>query len=98
MYDDEDVHEAASEETQDFMYDVRQTAEDAAQIQDPGMRYQSSDEPDIEPEDDELEDIMERNATITDRDNGKEVWKSVNFMTPSDDLEFEFIELEDENE
>ncbi|MGN1160404.1 MAG: SH3 domain-containing protein [Lachnospiraceae bacterium] len=98
VYDDEDVHEAASEETQDFMYDVRQTAEDAAQIQDPGMRYQSSDEPDIEPEDDELEDIMERNATITDRDNGKEVWKSVNFMTPSDDLEFEFIELEDENE
>jgi len=53
---------------------------------------------DIDDEDDELEDIMERNATITDHENGKEVWKSVNFMTPADDLEFEFIELEDENE
>lgn len=52
----------------------------------------------IAPEDDELEDIMERNATITDQENGKEVWQSVNFMTPREDLEFEFLDLEDENE
>ena len=93
---------------QNFMYDVRKSEEDAAQIQDPGMQYNAAgntayadtepDEAELEPDDDELEDIMERNATITDQENGKEVWKSVNFMTPADDLEFEFLELDDENE
>lgn len=93
---------------QNFMYDVKKSQEDAAQIQDPGMQYDAvgntvsgkaePDEPDLEPDDDELEDIMERNATITDQESGKDVWKSVNFMTPADDLEFEFLELDDENE
>ncbi len=112
--EDEDVYDDVDEE-EGFMYDIRKSSEDAAQIQDPGMRYRNDEEDfdsldddeemddyegllDIDEEDDELEDIMERNATITDRENGKEVWKSVNFMTPADDLEFEFIELEDENE
>ncbi len=118
--DDDDVYEDEAydedEEDEGFMYDIRKTSEDAAQIQDPGMRYHKEDMEDydsldddeeieeydglldIDTEDDELEDIMERNATITDHESGKEVWKSVNFMTPADDLEFEFIELEDENE
>lgn len=112
--DEEDAYED-DDEDEEFMYDIRKSSEDAAQIQDPGMRYQQDEEDfdsldddeemddyeglvDIDDEDDELEDIMERNATITDHENGKEVWKSVNFMTPADDLEFEFIELEDENE
>lgn len=55
----------------------------------------SEDEEDEELDEDELEDITEREATLNDRVNGKEVWKSVNFMTPSDDLEFEFLDLED---
>lgn len=57
--------------------------------------YSQDSEEDEELDEDELEDITEREATLNDRVNGKEVWKSVNFMTPSDDLEFEFLDLED---
>ncbi len=113
--DEEENYDEADDDKEGFMYDIRKSSEDVAQIQDPGMRYHKDEEDfdsldddeemedyegllDIDEEDDELEDIMERNATITDRENSKEVWKSVNFMTPADDLEFEFIELEDENE
>lgn len=56
---------------------------------------EDEEEEDEELDEDELEDITEREATLNDRVNGKEVWKSVNFMTPSDDLEFEFLDLED---
>lgn len=122
-YDEEEPYEDGPDQTaayedaadndnrnreQNFMYDVRKSEEDAAQIQDPGMQYHETEraadrrvepsEADLEPDDDELEDIMERNATITDQESGKDVWKSVNFMTPADDLEFEFLKLDDENE
>lgn len=46
-------------------------------------------------DEDALEDITERNSTINDRRSDQDVWKSVNFMTPSDDLEFEFLDLDD---
>ncbi|MCM1539509.1 MAG: SH3 domain-containing protein [bacterium] len=46
-------------------------------------------------DEDALEDITERNSTINDRKSDQDVWKSVNFMTPSDDLEFEFLDLDD---
>lgn len=132
------VNESLGNLEDGFLYDIKKVSEDADQIQDPGMQYQTTgnsydsgnaygmhgdayehmsayqntqtesdfdeDEEDevegigIDPDDDELEDIMERNATITDQENGKEVWKSVNFMTPAEDLEFEFLDLEDENE
>ncbi len=42
-----------------------------------------------------LEDITERDSTINERKSNQDVWKSVNFMTPSDDLEFEFLDLDD---
>lgn len=49
----------------------------------------------IDLDEDALEDITEREATLNERVEGKNVWKSVNFMTPSDDLEFEFMDLDD---
>ncbi len=49
----------------------------------------------IDLDEDALEDITEREATLNERAEGKNVWKSVNFMTPSDDLEFEFMDLDD---
>ena len=52
---------------------------------------------DLEDED-ELEDILERNATITDNSGNKEVWKPENFLTPRDDLEFEFLDIDDDDE
>lgn len=55
-----------------------------------------SDTPDYD--EDEIEDILERNDTILDNEGNKEVWKSVNFMNPRDDLEFEFLDMEDEDD
>lgn len=46
-------------------------------------------------DEDALEDITERDSTINERGSNQNVWKSVNFMTPSDDLEFEFLDLDD---
>lgn len=45
---------------------------------------------------DELEDIREREATDEKEEGNKDTWKSVNFLTPEDDLEFDFLDLDDE--
>ncbi|MBQ0043219.1 MAG: cadherin-like beta sandwich domain-containing protein [Lachnospiraceae bacterium] len=49
---------------------------------------------DLDDEDDEIEDILERNATVSESHQG-DVWKPENFLTPRDDLEFEFLDIED---
>lgn len=61
------------------------------------MKYTDGEADDTEEnmDEDALEDITERNSTINDHRTDQDVWKSVNFMTPSDDLEFEFLDLDD---
>ncbi|MDE7240093.1 MAG: SH3 domain-containing protein [Lachnospiraceae bacterium] len=69
-----------------FLYDMKYTDGEA----DEGV-YDTEENMD----EDALEDITERNSTINDHRTDQDVWKSVNFMTPSDDLEFEFLDLDD---
>lgn len=52
---------------------------------------------DLDDEEDEIEDILERNATITESQKS-DAWKPENFLTPRDDLEFEFLDIDDEDE
>lgn len=96
--DEED--ESYAEDDGDYGYAVSDSVEvdplSTASLADAGA-YVSDDEYSMEEEMDEdaLEDITERDSTINDRGSNQDVWKSVNFMTPSDDLEFEFLDLDD---
>ena len=74
----------------DMRYEEEQQTEDRAR-----SRRDAYDEEEENVDEDALEDITERNSTINDRKSDQDVWKSVNFMTPSDDLEFEFLDLDD---
>ena len=77
-----------------FSYDVRY-AEEQRTEEHARSRKGAYDEEEENVDEDALEDITERNSTINDRKSDQDVWKSVNFMTPSDDLEFEFLDLDD---
>lgn len=105
--EDEDEEDGAYEDDEsyaddegDYGYSVSDSVEvdplSTASLADAGA-YAAEDEYDMEEEMDEdaLEDITERDSTINDRKSNQDVWKSVNFMTPSDDLEFEFLDLDD---
>lgn len=92
--------ESYAEDEGDYGYSVSDSVEvdplSTASLADAGA-YASEGEYHMEEEMDEdaLEDIAERDSTINDRKSNQDVWKSVNFMTPSDDLEFEFLDLDD---
>lgn len=91
----EDFYQAGLGETEPF-FAPRQRAEIKNSIK---PEY----EPEYEPEDeleDELEDIREREATeSTDQMvmGSKDAWKPLNFLTPEEDLEFEFLDLDEED-
>lgn len=89
-----------------FMYDMKAAAvKETPQFTQPESDFDEDFEEEIEGaleadldedwDEDALEDINERNETVTDNQSGKEMWRSVNFMTPQDDLEFEFLDIED---